>query len=116
MLALSKYPDNQPLRFSRRRWIALCEKHAAKDNDPPYRDEQRAWYDTLRDLVPLLNGLKPTLRLYAVISPGARLPPIMKVIGGGFWTWPMVVAPQPRERREEPIHQSSRHAQYSGVP
>ena len=32
---------------------------------PPYRDEQRAWYDTLRDLVPSIKGLQPTVRLYA---------------------------------------------------
>ena len=29
------------------------------------RDEQRAWYDTLRDLVPSIMGLQPTVRLYA---------------------------------------------------
>ena len=29
------------------------------------RDEQRAWYDTLRDLVPSIKGLRPTVRLYA---------------------------------------------------
>ena len=64
-LALSMYPDDQPLGFSRERWIMLCEQHDAKDNDPPYRDEQRAWYDTLRDLIPSLEGFQPTVRLYA---------------------------------------------------
>ena len=64
-LALGEYPDEHPLGFSARRWIALCEHHDAKDNDPPFRDEQRAWYDTLRDLVPSLEGLQPTVRLYA---------------------------------------------------
>ena len=64
-LSLSRYLDHQPLGFSRSRWIALCEKHNAKDNDPPYRDEQRAWYDTLRDIVPSLKGFQPTLRLHA---------------------------------------------------
>jgi hypothetical protein len=29
----------------------LCEEINAKDNYPPYRDEQRAWYDTLRDFL-----------------------------------------------------------------
>ena len=51
--------------FSRGRWISLCEKHNARDNDPPYRDEQRAWYDTLRDIIPSLEGLQPTVRIYA---------------------------------------------------
>lgn len=64
-LALSAYPAEQPLGFSAERWIALCEDHDAKDNDPEYRDEQRAWYDTLRDLVPSIEGLQPTVRLYA---------------------------------------------------
>lgn len=64
-LALSAYPGGQPLGFSRERWIALCEQHNAKDDDPPYRDEQRAWYDTLRDFVPSLKGFEPTVRLYA---------------------------------------------------
>ena len=64
-LALSVYVEEQPLGFSKERWMALCEHHDAKDNDPPFRDEQRAWYDTLRDLVPSLKGLQPTVRLYA---------------------------------------------------
>ncbi|MDE0144852.1 MAG: carbon-nitrogen hydrolase family protein [Nitrospira sp.] len=64
-LALSAYPGGQPLGFSRECWTALCEQHNAKDDDPPYRDEQRAWYDTLRDFVPSLEGFGPTVRLYA---------------------------------------------------
>ena len=64
-LALSVYPHEQPLGFSAEHWIRLCERHNAKDNHPPYRDEQRAWYDTLRDLVPSLERSQPTVRLYA---------------------------------------------------
>lgn len=64
-LVLSAYPDDLLVRFSRGRWISLCEKHNARDNDPPYRDEQRAWYDTLRDIIPSLEGLQPTVRIYA---------------------------------------------------
>ena len=64
-LALSVYADTDPLGFSAKRWMELCERHSARDNDPPYRDEQRAWYDTLRDLVPSVKGLGPTVRLYA---------------------------------------------------
>ncbi len=62
---LSAYPDDHPIGFSRDRWIALCEKLNARDNDPPYRDEQRAWYDALRDIIPSLEGLQPTVRIYA---------------------------------------------------
>ena len=64
-LALSVYADAHPLEFDARRWMELCEHHDARDNDPRYRDEQRAWYDTLRDLVPPIRGLQPTVRLYA---------------------------------------------------
>lgn len=64
-LALSVYADAHPLGFDARRWIELCEHHDARDNDPRYRDEQRAWYDTLRDLVPPIMGMQPTVRLYA---------------------------------------------------
>ena len=64
-LALEAYADGQPLGFSPQRWMALCEQHNARDNNPPFRDEQRAWYDALRDLVPPTKGLRPTVRLYA---------------------------------------------------
>lgn len=64
-VALENYPEQLELGFDRRRWIDLCKKINAKDNDPLHRDEQRAWYDTLRDFVPLVRGLKPTTRLFA---------------------------------------------------
>ena len=64
-LALFVYADAHPLGFAARRWLELCEHHDARDNDPSYRDEQRAWYDTLRDLVPSIMGLQPTVRLHA---------------------------------------------------
>ncbi len=65
-LALQAYAGQQSLLgFSAQRWMSLCERHDARDNDPPYRDEQRAWYDALRDLVPSTRGLLPTVRLYA---------------------------------------------------
>ena len=63
--ALSVYTDDLALGFSPTRWIKLCERHNASDTDPPYRDEQRAWYDTLRGLVPIIHGYSPTVRLYA---------------------------------------------------
>ena len=64
-LALAVYADGHELGFPARRWLELCEQHDARDNDPPFRDEQRAWYDTLRDLVPFIEGVRPTVRLYA---------------------------------------------------
>ena len=64
-ITLEKYPDSLRLGFSRKKWIMLCKKINSKDNNPPYRDEQRAWYDTLRDFLPAVFGLKPTVRLFA---------------------------------------------------
>jgi len=63
--ALERYPNQLSLGFDRKKWISLCDKTMASDNDPPYRDEQRAWYDTLRDFLPAIKGLKPTIRLYS---------------------------------------------------
>lgn len=64
-LALELYPEELKLGFDRKKWIELCNKIHARDNDPPYRDEQRAWYDTLRDFLPEIVGLKPTIRIFA---------------------------------------------------
>jgi hypothetical protein len=64
-IALEKYPNELELGFNRGRWIKLCEEINARDDAPPYRDEQRAWYDTLRDFLPTIKGLKPTIRLFA---------------------------------------------------
>lgn len=64
-IALENYPKQLELGFNRERWVDLCNKIDSKDNDPPYRDEQRAWYDTLRDFLPELKGLKPTVRIFA---------------------------------------------------
>lgn len=64
-VALEHYPRELGWGFDRSRWIGLCERINAKDNDPPYRDEQHAWYDTLRDFLPAMKGLQPTVRLFA---------------------------------------------------
>lgn len=74
-IALSLYPPDYHVGFSIDRWISLCDEHNTKDNDPPYRDEQRAWYDTLRDLIPSMHGLKPTIRLYAAEMEWCSLDP-----------------------------------------
>jgi len=54
-----------PLGFSFSHWQELCREINAQDNQPIDRDERRAWYDVLRDLVPIIYGFKPTVRLYA---------------------------------------------------
>ncbi len=63
--SLLKYPNTLRIDFDANKWIELCDKIKAKDNDPPFRDEQRAWYDTLRDFLPSIKQLKPTIRLYS---------------------------------------------------
>ena len=62
-ISLENYPENLELGFDRKRWISLCKKIHARDNDPEFRDEQRAWYETLRDFLPLIKGLRPTVRV-----------------------------------------------------
>ncbi|HAF07117.1 MAG: hypothetical protein XD76_0863 [candidate division TA06 bacterium 32_111] len=65
-LTLKNYPEKLELGFDRRRWIELCDRFKSKDNDPPYRDEQRSWYDTIRDFLPSIKeDLKPTVRLFS---------------------------------------------------
>ena len=65
LVTLSLYPKEVQLGFPLHRWQELCREIDAKDDEPIDRDERRAWYDTLRDLVPTLRGFEPTLRLYA---------------------------------------------------
>jgi hypothetical protein len=65
LVSLSLYPDDLKLGFPVPRWTELCRQIDAQDDTPVDRDERRAWYDTLRDLVPTVNGFKPTVRLYA---------------------------------------------------
>jgi hypothetical protein len=64
-ITLEHYPEGLKLGFDKNRWMTKCEEINAKDNDPPYRDEQRAWYDTLRDFLPSVIGLEPTVRLFS---------------------------------------------------
>ena len=74
-LSLLHYPSDLKLGFERHKWIDLCDHIQARDNDPYYRDEQRAWYDSLRDSLPLIKGLKPTVRLYCREMQWCRLNP-----------------------------------------
>ncbi|RQD81489.1 MAG: hypothetical protein D5R96_06840 [Methanocalculus sp. MSAO_Arc2] len=64
-IALSHYPPDLKTAFPVSRWIERCDKLNKHDNSPPYRDEQRAWYDTIRDFYPAIHNMKPIIRLYA---------------------------------------------------
>lgn len=57
-IALKLYPTDTAICFDRAEWIAHCNTIAAKDNDPPYRDEQRAFYDSVRDILASANGYR----------------------------------------------------------
>lgn len=65
-IALSLYPDDIKIDFDKKLWMTLCEELHEEDNDPKFRDEQRAWYDTLRDFAPYILPelhLMPTKRI-----------------------------------------------------
>ncbi len=64
-IALSHYPENREVGFSKTRWRSLCQMLEKRDNDPPFRDEQRAWYDTLKDFAPIVLGAGKTVRVYS---------------------------------------------------
>jgi hypothetical protein len=64
LIALSLYPADVKFGFSVNDWRELCRSLDAQDDEPFDRDERRAWYDTLRDLVPTVFGFAPTARLY----------------------------------------------------
>ncbi|GAB6283930.1 MAG: hypothetical protein STSR0009_01290 [Methanoregula sp.] len=64
-IALAHYPSDIGIGFSRETWMKHCDEIKAHDNDPPFRDEQRAWYDTMRDFIPEIKGFQPTVRLYS---------------------------------------------------
>jgi len=62
-LALGLYDDDVSVAFSVERWVALSRTKDRHDNSPPYRDEQRAYYDAVRDVLVHANGLRPVVRL-----------------------------------------------------
>ncbi len=55
-ITLLNYPSNIKLNFSKKDWIETCEKFQAKDNYPENRDENRAFYDCVRDIESQKNG------------------------------------------------------------
>lgn len=64
-ITFDHYPNDLEVGFSMAKWTSLCRTLNKKDNNPPYRDEQRAWYDTIRDFAPKLLGTGKTIRLYS---------------------------------------------------
>lgn len=62
--ALKAYPTEIELGFDKARWIQLSEEIRAGDNSPIYRDEQRAFYDAIRDITVSKVGLKPVVRIF----------------------------------------------------
>jgi len=61
-IVLRYYPAALRLGFPKDKWMDRCIALHKKDNDPPYRDEQRAWYDTLRDFGSVLRQI-PLIRI-----------------------------------------------------
>ncbi|MDY6790738.1 MAG: hypothetical protein SWH54_05660 [Thermodesulfobacteriota bacterium] len=64
-LTLSRYPRGLKLGYDRKVWLNRCQELNRHDNDPPSRDETRAWYDTIRDILPVTFGMRPTIRVFA---------------------------------------------------
>ncbi|MGB7002367.1 MAG: hypothetical protein WBE22_10270 [Halobacteriota archaeon] len=60
--SLAHYPSNLNLGFDKDKWREACENIKATDNDPLYRDEQRAFYDSVRDILAARNGI-PLIRI-----------------------------------------------------
>jgi hypothetical protein len=63
-VSLLHYPNNVKLGFDKDKWITRSEEIRAGDNDPVYRDEQRAFYDSIRDIMAPQVGLLPVYRIF----------------------------------------------------
>ena len=57
-ISLQHYPQSLQVGFNVQEWLRHCTKIDAKDNSPPFRDEQRAFYDTVRDFAWTERGFK----------------------------------------------------------
>jgi len=53
-IALANYPRSVSIGYDLDWYMQACKSKRAVDNDPEYRDEQRAWYDTIRDFLPMI--------------------------------------------------------------
>ncbi len=83
-ITLGFYPHTEEFGFSVNRWRKLCQKINKHDNHPPYRDEQRAWYDTLRDFAPFLwRKSRISLRFRLNNKHGENPPDTQKHVSSG---------------------------------
>ncbi len=57
------YPSSAKTRYNKNEWINRCYVLDRHDNDPVYRDEQRAFRDAVRDIEADANGYK-LFRIY----------------------------------------------------
>lgn len=62
--ALEAYPKGVKLGFEKKKWISTCRQIQAGDNYPAYRDQQRAYYDAIRDLSTKRLKMKPLVRIF----------------------------------------------------
>ena len=77
-ISLTAYPPGIHLGYDRQHYISLCQIHhdsASKKGPPGFRKptkdfpfsggrhSQRALFDSFRDILPLRNGLSPTIRI-----------------------------------------------------
>ncbi len=73
--SLELYPADLALGFDRQEWLTAYRTTQATDPTPPYRDEQRAFYDSLRDILAARNGIRLIRLRYGSFdwtSPGAE--------------------------------------------
>jgi len=73
--SLELYPPDLALDFDRQEWLTACRTIRATDPTPPYRDEQRAFYDSLRDILTVRNGVRLVRLRYGTFDwtgPGAE--------------------------------------------
>ena len=56
-ISLLNYP-NIPVYYNKQLWIDACRDIQEKDNQPPNRDEVRAYYDSIRDINAAKHGYK----------------------------------------------------------
>ncbi len=63
-ISLKNYPESLNVGYDLKWYMETCQNVKSVDNDPKYRDEQRAWYDTLRDFLPSIhNEVNLTVRI-----------------------------------------------------
>lgn len=55
-ITFDHYPLNVKIRFDKNKWKELSDQLNRHDNDPVYRDEQRAFRDAIRDIEADKNG------------------------------------------------------------